>query len=1572
MTNGRILPRIRTMTSVVLLTLMSGANPALADDTEIFFGAGSVSSTIRPNILFILDTSGSMNSTDGTGITRLERMKTAVRQIIDSSTNINIGMMRFNGSDGGGPILFPVTYIDEELCPNGICSNGEDSGGVSLSFRVANSSDDATEDSGSLQVETTEPVINFFHSDSTTSISVTDTYRVDSSSNFAEQAADGGSGWTSGWSNSWDFDSFYDGFKIVWGLRFENVVVPDDATISNAFVRFHGSTTWNNNQGLVAADIFGEDTDDAHSFRDSSGRRVLDRTLTSNSANWKIPFIINANGAAADTPDLSSIFTEITDRPGFTSGSDEIALIFKNDDSTSTADLLHHRHLYTPINSPSDRPVLHLTYNSEVSATKTVGLRFDDVKIPQGANVTQAILEFTSSQSHSSTTTSTIYAHDTDNSPTFSTTNGNITSRSKTQASEAWTIPSWGSSGEIVQSDDISDVVQEVVDRNNWCGGNALSLILEGSGLREAISYDTNPDEAPVLKISYDASSIPSGGGCTTARSLSSIAVGTDDAVEQSGGQVIRTEDKLDVPMTSGLENIIGLRFTDVKVPKNASITSAYLSLTAESDGSDSTSWRILGEQSADAAQFSYSSHDLSSRSKTATGVDWTSVDSVSTDETLKSPNIESILSSITSQSGWASGNALALYITRQSGTGGRTVKTYENQPLKAANLVVQYEVAPGTIPPDIQDQISYFTTRQKLHQVLDDMNTSGSTPIVKALYEGGAYYKGMPVRYGLERGFNRDKHEYHRVSYPSSYSGGTVVRSISCSDSNPNSSLCRSEIITGSPSYISPMSSSCQKNHMILLTDGQPNQSGSIDPVKAMIGTTSCVSQSGGTCGEELANYLKNTDNSTAISKIQDITTHTVGFNFTSDWLNNVASAGGGGYYTAESATELTAAFNQILASALKVDTSFVSPATTVNQFNRLTHNNRLYLSLFRPDEKPYWVGNLKQYRLAGDPTRLVDVNGNDAVDEATGFFKETAKSFWSDAVDGALVSKGGAADELELSDRNVYTYTGGDSLLSHSSNLLNESNSSITKQMLNITGQSNAYMANILKWARGVDLNDEDQDGNTNDIRKHFGDPIHSRPLSVDYGSNSAVIYMATNEGFLHAIDSEDGHEVFSFIPQELLPNLDKFYRNDAADDHPYGLDGHLTSWKNTASNKTYLFIGMRRGGNKYYALDITNKNQPKLKWVIDADTNPDFSQLGQTWSKPTMAKIKVGGNKRNVLVFAGGYDTNQDTVTVTTEDSIGNAIFMVDPLDGSLVWSAGSLSSSATEKFSDMKYSIPSTTSLVDINFDGLIDQMYVGDMGGQVWRFDIDNYASGVGDLVSGGVVANLSGTDNQSARRFYYAPDIAVLSENGASFLSIAIGSGWRAHPLNERIQDRFYMIRDHAVFAPPEGYGKDNGNGTFSVITESDLQDVTDNQSPDMSVGSGWKIHMERAGEKVLAKSVTINNQIIFTTYRTGAPPDACTPALGSGTTYVVKATNGSATNNLNNQGSEHDLTKSDRIVELAHGGIPPEAIVLFPSDTNNGNGKEPIIVIGTQKIDIGLGNLTTKTFWQNNPEGSD
>ena len=127
---------------------------------------------------------------------------------------------------------------------------------------------------------------------------------------------------------------------------------------------------------------------------------------------------------------------------------------------------------------------------------------------------------------------------------------------------------------------------------------------------------------------------------------------------------------------------------------------------------------------------------------------------------------------------------------------------------------------------------------------------------------------------------------------------------------------------------------------------------------------------------------------------------------------------------------------------------------------------------------------------------------------------------------------------------------------------------------------------------------------------------------------------------------------------------------------------------------------------------------------------------------------------------------------------------------------------------------------------------------------------------------------------------------------------------------------------------------------------------------------------MPEPGEKVLADSITVNNQVIFTTYRPASTAGACSTALGSGAIYVVDVRDGSPTIDMDGDASEGTggapgelpaLELEDRSKALAHGGIPPEPAALI---TEHG----PTVLVGPeQPVEIEFDDLTRRTYWIDN-----
>ncbi|MDE2221144.1 MAG: hypothetical protein KGJ52_12285, partial [Gammaproteobacteria bacterium] len=517
-------------------------------------------------------------------------------------------------------------------------------------------------------------------------------------------------------------------------------------------------------------------------------------------------------------------------------------------------------------------------------------------------------------------------------------------------------------------------------------------------------------------------------------------------------------------------------------------------------------------------------------------------------------------------------------------------------------------------------------TNRADRVNLVSSWAPSGITPLSETYYEAYLYFSGQKVLYG-NNSWSTSCNAWSAVN--GTCSGVTSFLAPSVASSRDGGTLASSN-------YDSPADYSCRKNFIVYLTDGLPNEVGASDAAIKALGvkcdTTTFPGANGGKCMSALAGYMYNNDMRPDVAKVQNVTSYFIGFgvDFNSggaptaafNYLNNAAVAGGGKAFTATDLTELTSAFNEILASVIKTNTTFSAPAVAVNAFNRTQTLNDLYVSVFSPRVTYHWPGNIKKYKVVGG--KVVDALGAAAVDSNTGFFTDTARSYWSPVVDGSDVTMGGAASRLpDAVNRTVYTYTG----TTYPSGLTPLTYTSVTNADLNIGAAGDPALNDLVDWAKGLDVQNAVPPAGTTDSRHEMGDPIHTQPVAMIYGkkldgTDDTVIFAPTNDGYFHAIDASanpdgtdtatSGQELWAFIPKDMLTHLKDLYNNNAQTTKHYGLDGPIAVLKYdingdgtiNGNDRVILFFGTGRNSDTaaYYALDVTDKMNPKILWRID----------------------------------------------------------------------------------------------------------------------------------------------------------------------------------------------------------------------------------------------------------------------------------------------------------------------------------------------------------------------------------
>lgn len=643
--------------------------------------------------------------------------------------------------------------------------------------------------------------------------------------------------------------------------------------------------------------------------------------------------------------------------------------------------------------------------------------------------------------------------------------------------------------------------------------------------------------------------------------------------------------------------------------------------------------------------------------------------------------------------------------------------------------------------------------------------------------------------------------------------------------------------VVVNGNNFVSPVNTAnqCESNHIILFTDGAPSGD---DPED--VGIVSCGRNSY-ECQERIAAHL----NSSSNSLNTPIKTHNIGLYMGATTLANmqaVSAAGGGETYDSDSAETLLEAFQETLDLIDEDARSISAPGVAVNAMNRFQHLDQLYYSVFQPFESSYWNGNLKRYQVVDGEIR--GQNGY-AVDPATGYFRTGSQSMWSSMIDGPDVTKGGAREQVGTRKLFYTTSVGG------------------TLRQMNWSSTSTPSNAQL---GLGASATSAQRTALLSELESMWGDPLHSVPVMVNYGEDAEnnYVFVSTNGGMLHAIDTEDGSEAFAFMPYEILQKANLYTTSRPPlrvnnTRQTYGLDGSWVAWRKGGANAmaepefVYLYGGMRRGGRNYYALDVTDPTDPEMLWQVN-NSSEDLAGLGQTWSTPTLTSVPDGsGSEVPIIVVGGGYSPNDhdNYSALSTGDEMGNMVYFLNARTGEVVWSAGGRND-AVKTVNSMKWAVPSSIAVVDIDFDGVADHMYYGDLGGQVFRITIE-------DDGDHGVerIANLGGGTSSARRRFYEAPAVGLVKANTGNELYVVIGSGYRAHPLDETTTDGVFVIRDRTALNP---------SATQAEATISNLTNVTAGGTP-LTTQRGWYYTFAETGEKALASPIIFNNRILFTTY---------------------------------------------------------------------------------------------------------
>lgn len=890
----------------------------------------------------------------------------------------------------------------------------------------------------------------------------------------------------------------------------------------------------------------------------------------------------------------------------------------------------------------------------------------------------------------------------------------------------------------------------------------------------------------------------------------------------------------------------------------------------------------------------------------------------------------------------------------------------------------------------------NYSTNATTLNNAIGALDAQTSTPLGETLFKLYTYFMSRTVA-DLPFGKNGTT-RFPRYSYRTSDGANTTSPPADPLSCPPSNTKC-----------------TCQKNFVILITDGAPTNDdfstsgtgnsnttgrtlGFGDFTTRLIGdynadgeTENLGIDNGWLYLDDIAKFMQDKDFRPDMDGHQAIDVYTVGFatgTTANDLLTKTASVGNGLFFTGTQAQDLTDALVGAINSIILKSQSFTAatvPAT------RTSFGGKFYNSLFVPSQDDgYWEGYLQSWTIT-EAGEILDASGDCAfsgnpVPCFGGTFDPSATPHWNAATGvpapasrNLYTSVLGAADKVAFNAANLdETHLGP--LTAAEIPLYDYTSPSLPATSV---GQlADMVVENVRGCEFGTGVGGVACQTRTNRAGAvHLlGDIFHSNPVVVGrplgflpepsyqqwqsastnptIGLRQQVIMAGANDGFFRIFDAGTwdatpppptpagydagtGAEIAGFMPYAARQNA-KFLARDSGTRDYYFADGSPVAadvWlydSPTASGPadkqpdewaTVVVSGMRQGGNEYFALDISNPaaaDYPSYMWEFPLeDAGPSVTQwMGQSWSEPVITKVRVAvagdyanPQERWVVIFGGGYDLTGDPngSFYDLQATAGRSITMLDIKTGQILAQkhfdptgvpAGDDPTAVTYDASNpersMVFAIASTPGVYDIDSDGFADVVYVGDLGGNLWKWVIED----VGDDVVNGATGTASQdrwhfekffaapvhthsvTGAKHYRSFYFYPSATLKS----GVLWLAFGSGERAdlkfagYPSPEDENNRFYAVKDldpHEE-SPPT-----------AVMGESNLYDITSvlGGATDVSSFDGL-MFKGTDGEKFVTATDIFFYYVFVASFTPATSSDPCS-AGGSATLYAFKIYSG-------------------------------------------------------------------------------
>jgi len=487
--------------------------------------------------------------------------------------------------------------------------------------------------------------------------------------------------------NSSDLELAYSETSQIVGIRFDKLSIPKNATITRAYLQFRVDE---NSSGDVPLTIHGQAVNNATTFNNTSFN-ISSREKTSASVEWN-PAAWNLIGEVNNsqrTPELNNVIQEITSRSGWVSGNALAFIISGNSLDKRVADSFE--------GDRAGAPLLHIEYTEHNSDDDSDG----DVQPP---TISSGLTEISATHNR--------------------------------------VVINWNASS------DNTAVLGYKVYRNrqfletssdtSYSDNNVLPATNYSYAVRAFDAANNQSDVSSTLQVTTENS------GPSEFTINKRVSTGTDDAEEYPNGDMYLNSSDLELSF-SETNQVVGIRFGNLPIPKNATITRAYLQFKADETSSGDVPLTIHGQATNSATTFNGTNHNISSRAKTSASVGWepaawNTIGAIGNNQ--RTPELKTIIQEITSRSGWVSGNALAFIISSNS-LNKRVAESFEGDSAGAPLLHIEYTdngSTDDTQAPTVPSGLTEITTTTSLVSIQWNASTDNTAVSGYRVYRDGLH----------------------------------------------------------------------------------------------------------------------------------------------------------------------------------------------------------------------------------------------------------------------------------------------------------------------------------------------------------------------------------------------------------------------------------------------------------------------------------------------------------------------------------------------------------------------------------------------------------------------------------------------------------------------------------------------------------------------------------------------------------------------------------------------------------------------------------------------------------------